>query len=60
MIRPDGRAADVLRPVTLETKVAKHAEGSCLVIDGGDPRPLHRQRGGARAAFLPATRARGG
>ncbi len=34
MIRPDGRAADALRPVTLETKVAKHAEGSCLVAMG--------------------------
>lgn len=34
MIRPDGRAADALRPVTLETKVAKHAEGSCLVTMG--------------------------
>ena len=34
MIRPDGRAADELRPVTLETKVAKHAEGSCLVTMG--------------------------
>ncbi len=34
MIRPDGRGADALRPVTLETKVAKHAEGSCLVTMG--------------------------
>jgi ribonuclease PH len=34
MIRPDGRAAGELRPVTLETKVAKHAEGSCLVTMG--------------------------
>jgi ribonuclease PH len=34
MPRPDGRAPDALRPVTLEIDVAKHAEGSCLVTMG--------------------------
>ena len=33
-MRPSGRAADSLRPVTLEPGVAKHAEGSCLVKFG--------------------------
>ena len=34
MSRPDGRAPDGLRPVSLETKAVKHAEGSCLVTMG--------------------------
>ena len=34
MPRPDGRAPDALRPVSLEIDVAKHAEGSCLVTMG--------------------------
>lgn len=29
-MRPSGRAADQLRPITLEIDVNKHAEGSCL------------------------------
>ncbi|NBN65658.1 ribonuclease PH [Microvirga tunisiensis] len=33
-MRPSRRAADELRPVTLERGVAKHAEGSCLVKFG--------------------------
>ena len=33
-MRPSKRAADELRPVTLERGVAKHAEGSCLVAFG--------------------------
>ena len=33
-MRPSGRAADQLRPVSLETGVNKHAEGSCLVRFG--------------------------
>ncbi len=33
-MRPSGRAPDELRPVTLETEVSKHAEGSCLVRFG--------------------------
>ncbi|MEL6978616.1 MAG: ribonuclease PH [Pseudomonadota bacterium] len=33
-MRPSGRAADSLRPVSLEIGVAKHAEGSCLVKFG--------------------------
>ena len=33
-MRPSGRAANVLRPVTLETKVNRYAEGSCLVSFG--------------------------
>ena len=32
--RPSGRADDALRPVTLETGVSMHAEGSCLVKFG--------------------------
>lgn len=32
--RPSGRPADVLRPVSLELGVNKHAEGSCLVKFG--------------------------
>jgi ribonuclease PH len=34
MARPDGREPDQLRPLKLETKVAKHAEGSCFVTMG--------------------------
>jgi ribonuclease PH len=34
MTRPSGRAADMLRAVTLEPGFAKHAEGSCLVKFG--------------------------
>ena len=33
-MRPSQRAADALRPVTLERAVARHAEGSCLVSFG--------------------------
>ncbi len=33
-MRPSGRAADQLRPVSLETDVNKHAEGSCLARFG--------------------------
>jgi len=32
--RIDGRAVDALRPVTLETNVLDHAEGSCMVYFG--------------------------
>jgi len=34
-MRPSNRAADELRPVTLERNVARYAEGSCLVKFGG-------------------------
>jgi ribonuclease PH len=34
MTRPSGRAADALRPVTLEPGFSRHAEGSCLVKFG--------------------------
>ena len=33
-MRPSGRAADELRPVTIETSVTRHAEGSCLIRAG--------------------------
>lgn len=33
--RPDGRAPDALRPLTLERGASPHAEGSCLVRMGG-------------------------
>jgi ribonuclease PH len=33
-MRPSGRAADELRPVSFETGVSRHAEGSCLVRYG--------------------------
>ena len=33
-MRPSGRAAEQLRPISLETGVNKHAEGSCLVRFG--------------------------
>ncbi len=33
-MRPSGRAADQLRPISLETEVNKYAEGSCLVRFG--------------------------
>ncbi len=33
-MRPSGRAADVMRPVTLEPGFAKYAEGSCLARFG--------------------------
>jgi ribonuclease PH len=32
--RPSGRNADALRPVSIETGIAKHAEGSCLIRMG--------------------------
>jgi ribonuclease PH len=34
-MRPSGRASDALRPVVIETGVVKHAEGSCLIRQGG-------------------------
>jgi ribonuclease PH len=34
-MRPSGRAADALRPIRIETGVARHAEGSCLIRMGG-------------------------
>jgi ribonuclease PH len=34
MTRPDGRAPDQLRPVTIETDFMPYAEGSCLVAMG--------------------------
>lgn len=33
-MRPSGRRADELRPVSIETGVVKHAEGSCLIRCG--------------------------
>jgi ribonuclease PH len=33
-MRPSGRAADALRPVSIETNVTRHAEGSCLIRTG--------------------------
>jgi ribonuclease PH len=33
-MRPSGRANDALRPVTIETAVTRHAEGSCLIRMG--------------------------
>ncbi len=33
-MRPSGRASDAMRPVTLEPRVAKYAEGSCLAKFG--------------------------
>ena len=33
-MRPSGRAPDQLRPVTIETGVSRHAEGSCLIRCG--------------------------
>ena len=33
--RPDGRAADALRPATLERGANPYAEGSCLIRMGG-------------------------
>ncbi len=35
MTRPSGRAADVLRDVSITTGFAHHAEGSCLIRMGG-------------------------
>jgi len=34
-MRPSGRAADALRPVSLTLGFARHAEGSCLIKMGG-------------------------
>jgi len=34
-MRPSGRAADALRPVSLTLGFARHAEGSCLIRMGG-------------------------
>ncbi|WP_206934551.1 ribonuclease PH [Roseococcus thiosulfatophilus] len=33
-MRPSGRTPDALRPVIIETGIAKHAEGSCLIRVG--------------------------
>ena len=33
-MRPSGRAIDALRPVSIETHVTRHAEGSCLIRCG--------------------------
>ncbi len=33
-MRPSGRARDELRPISIETGVTKHAEGSCLIRMG--------------------------
>ena len=33
-MRPSGRALDALRPVSIETSVTRHAEGSCLIRMG--------------------------
>ena len=33
-MRPSGRATDEMRPVSIETGVTKHAEGSCLIRMG--------------------------
>ena len=33
-MRPSKRAADVMRPISLERGVSRHAEGSCLVRFG--------------------------
>ena len=33
-MRPSGRAADALRPVSLEPGFSKHAEGSCFIKFG--------------------------
>ncbi len=33
-MRPSGRALDQMRPVSIETNVTKHAEGSCLIKIG--------------------------
>ena len=33
-MRPSNRDADALRPVTIETNISKHAEGSCLIKCG--------------------------
>ncbi len=33
-MRPSGRAADEMRPITIETAYTKHAEGSCLIAFG--------------------------
>jgi ribonuclease PH len=34
MMRPSGRETDVMRPISIETGVTKHAEGSCLIRVG--------------------------
>ena len=34
-MRPSGRAADALRPVSFTTGFAHHAEGSCIIRMGG-------------------------
>ena len=33
-MRPSGRALEQMRPISIETNVAKHAEGSCLIKVG--------------------------
>lgn len=34
-MRPSGRSADQLRPITIEPGFSRHAEGSCLISCGG-------------------------
>ena len=33
-MRPSGRKLDEMRPVSIETNVTKHAEGSCIIRMG--------------------------
>ncbi|MCK5444521.1 MAG: ribonuclease PH, partial [Rhodospirillaceae bacterium] len=33
-MRPSGRAFDEMRPISFETQVSKHAEGSCMIRFG--------------------------
>jgi len=33
-MRPSGRALEQMRPISIETNVTKHAEGSCLIKVG--------------------------
>ena len=40
-MRPSGRELNEMRPVSIETNVTKHAEGSCM-IRMGDSEPKKR------------------
>lgn len=51
-MRPDGRAADVLRPVSIVPGYARHAEGSCLIRMGQTEVPCAASVEGRVPPFL--------
>ena len=59
-MRSDGRSPDQIRPVTIQPRYSKHAEGLGADRGGRHPRDLHGQRRGPRAPCSSGARARAG